>query len=209
MQIPSPNPPREYASAPPPPGSTPPLLQTSYGSLSRGERCYMVRSGSGRERAWAERRNAGREGGQLTNAIPRAAVPGSSVRMLEKSLSSGADSLAYDLEDSVAPEMKPTARRQVASFLNVGPSAQAYPVPLLSTMRMDRGIALHQASERSGSTPLGLDSRRTIWKRWCVQFFYFPNNAAYHPSCSYRPAISPPSCSRKPNPPITSTGSST
>ena len=39
--------------------------------------------------------------------------------MLEKSLGSNADSLAYDLEDSVAHAQKPMARKQVAAFLNV------------------------------------------------------------------------------------------
>lgn len=39
--------------------------------------------------------------------------------MLHKSLSSNADSLAYDLEDSVAHAQKPKARRQVATFLDV------------------------------------------------------------------------------------------
>ncbi|KAK4701765.1 citrate lyase subunit beta-like protein, partial [Phenoliferia sp. Uapishka_3] len=38
--------------------------------------------------------------------------------MLEKSLGSNADSLAYDLEDSVAYAQKPRARSQVAAFLN-------------------------------------------------------------------------------------------
>ncbi|WVQ83310.1 hypothetical protein IAT38_005449 [Cryptococcus sp. DSM 104549] len=45
-------------------------------------------------------------------------VPGSSPRMLEKSLCSPADSIAYDLEDSVAPGKKADARRLVAELLD-------------------------------------------------------------------------------------------
>ncbi|WVQ98422.1 hypothetical protein IAU59_005545 [Kwoniella sp. CBS 9459] len=45
-------------------------------------------------------------------------VPGSNPRMLEKSLSSPADSIAYDLEDAVAPAKKPEARKLIADLLN-------------------------------------------------------------------------------------------
>ncbi|WRT66818.1 uncharacterized protein IL334_003781 [Kwoniella shivajii] len=45
-------------------------------------------------------------------------VPGSNPRMLEKSLSNPADSIAYDLEDSVAPGKKDEARGLVSEFLN-------------------------------------------------------------------------------------------
>ncbi|WWD15632.1 hypothetical protein CI109_100054 [Kwoniella shandongensis] len=45
-------------------------------------------------------------------------VPGSNPRMLEKSLSSPADSVAYDLEDSVAPSKKAEARKLVAELLD-------------------------------------------------------------------------------------------
>lgn len=46
-------------------------------------------------------------------------VPGSNPRMLEKSLSSPADSVAYDLEDSVSPGKKADARRLLAELLDV------------------------------------------------------------------------------------------
>lgn len=45
-------------------------------------------------------------------------VPGSNPRMLEKSLSSPADSVAYDLEDSVSPGKKADARRLVTELLD-------------------------------------------------------------------------------------------
>jgi len=44
-------------------------------------------------------------------------VPGSSERMLEKSLRLEADEIVIDLEDAVAPEIKDQARAQVAAFL--------------------------------------------------------------------------------------------
>ncbi|ODO08670.1 citrate lyase subunit beta-like protein [Cryptococcus wingfieldii CBS 7118] len=45
-------------------------------------------------------------------------VPGSNPRMLEKSLSSPADSIAYDLEDSVSPGKKTEARKLISDLLN-------------------------------------------------------------------------------------------
>ncbi|KAL8278379.1 hypothetical protein RQP46_009271 [Phenoliferia psychrophenolica] len=56
--------------------------------------------------------------------------------MLEKSLGSNADSLAYDLEDSVAYAQKPTARKQVAAFLNgdrVAPGERAVRINAVGT----------------------------------------------------------------------------
>lgn len=44
-------------------------------------------------------------------------VPGDSERKLEKALGSGADVLIIDLEDSVAPEAKPAARRTASAFV--------------------------------------------------------------------------------------------
>ena len=44
-------------------------------------------------------------------------VPGSSERMLEKAMGLEADEIVIDLEDSVVPEAKEPARRQVARFL--------------------------------------------------------------------------------------------
>lgn len=49
----------------------------------------------------------------------RRLVPCSNPRMIEKSLSSAADSKAYDLEDSVSANKKSDARRAVSEFLNV------------------------------------------------------------------------------------------
>ncbi|KAL6712062.1 hypothetical protein ACN47E_003105 [Coniothyrium glycines] len=45
-------------------------------------------------------------------------VPSSSKKMLEKSFAMHADNVTYDLEDSVAPHMKPEARSNLRSILN-------------------------------------------------------------------------------------------
>ena len=60
---------------------------------------------------------------QITSATARVnrselAVPGSSPRFLEKAATSGADVIFLDLEDSVAPDDKAVARRNVISALN-------------------------------------------------------------------------------------------
>ena len=44
-------------------------------------------------------------------------APGDSTRKLEKSLTVGADAVIADLEDSIAPDGKETARRVTAEFL--------------------------------------------------------------------------------------------
>ena len=64
----------------------------------------------------AIRYGALRHGCSSTDALD--SVPGSNPRMLEKSLLSPADSIAYDLEDSVAPNRKSEARKAVSEFLD-------------------------------------------------------------------------------------------
>lgn len=44
-------------------------------------------------------------------------VPGSRPEFFEKAMRSAADALTLDLEDGVAPELKPTARRAISDFL--------------------------------------------------------------------------------------------
>jgi citrate lyase subunit beta/citryl-CoA lyase len=50
-------------------------------------------------------------------------VPGSRPDQMEKALGAGADALILDLEDAVAPGVKPAARRAVADFLVAHPGA--------------------------------------------------------------------------------------
>ena len=47
--------------------------------------------------------------------------------MLEKSLASPADSVCYDLEDSVAPGKKADARRAIVELLNVSEGDYIWP----------------------------------------------------------------------------------
>jgi len=69
-------------------------------------------------------------GQDLGPPAPRArrsslSVPGSSERMLEKAAGLEADEIVIDLEDSVAPEAKESARAQIGGFLARGPSVSA------------------------------------------------------------------------------------
>jgi citrate lyase subunit beta / citryl-CoA lyase len=50
-------------------------------------------------------------------------VPGDRPDRIEKALGAGADALILDLEDAVAPERKPEARRAVAGFCEAHPDA--------------------------------------------------------------------------------------
>ncbi|KIJ54837.1 hypothetical protein M422DRAFT_24729 [Sphaerobolus stellatus SS14] len=54
-------------------------------------------------------------------------VPSSSTKMLQKSLTSNADTLIYDLEDSVAPLQKQAARENLVKFLNDPSLAESLP----------------------------------------------------------------------------------
>jgi citrate lyase subunit beta/citryl-CoA lyase len=53
-------------------------------------------------------------------------VPGDRPDRMEKALGVGADALILDLEDAVAPEKKPEARRRVAEFVSANPSANLW-----------------------------------------------------------------------------------
>ena len=53
-------------------------------------------------------------------------VPGDRPDRMEKALRAGADALILDLEDAVAPAVKPEARRHVAEFLNANSSAKLW-----------------------------------------------------------------------------------
>ena len=53
-------------------------------------------------------------------------VPGDRPDRMEKALGVGADALILDLEDAVAPEAKPEARRQVAQFVETNPGANLW-----------------------------------------------------------------------------------
>ncbi|MFD2855270.1 HpcH/HpaI aldolase/citrate lyase family protein [Seohaeicola zhoushanensis] len=76
--------------------------------------------------------------------IPRSwlFVPGSSARMMQKALGSGADALILDLEDAVAPVDKAAARETVAAFLDTAPAIPCYiRVNALSTGMTETDVA--------------------------------------------------------------------
>jgi len=52
-------------------------------------------------------------------------VPGADLRKMEKAAGAGADTLLFDLEDSVAPEQKEAARANVAAFLTSSEGADS------------------------------------------------------------------------------------
>lgn len=62
--------------------------------------------------------------------------------MLEKSFGSPADSISYDLEDSVSPGKKADARRMVADVLNVSISY------LLADALMMFELCAHESRQR-------------------------------------------------------------
>ncbi|MEL6211191.1 MAG: CoA ester lyase, partial [Pseudomonadota bacterium] len=72
----------------------------------------------------AQRADAAPPGGGLAVHRSWLFVPGDSARKMEKSLTAGADAIILDLEDAVAPENKPEARKRVVDFLT-GPGQDA------------------------------------------------------------------------------------
>jgi citrate lyase beta subunit len=54
-------------------------------------------------------------------------IPGAEPRKLEKARDSGADTVIFDLEDSVSPEAKPAARDNVVGALRFGTHGEAEP----------------------------------------------------------------------------------
>jgi citrate lyase subunit beta/citryl-CoA lyase len=68
-------------------------------------------------------------------------VPGDSPRKLEKGMTSGADALIVDLEDSIAPEGKASARETALAFLREARSTAERPRLLVRINGLDTGLA--------------------------------------------------------------------
>lgn len=68
-------------------------------------------------------------------------VPADSPRKLEKGMTSGADALIVDLEDSIAPEGKVAARAPALAFLKEAGSAKTRPRLLVRINSLDTGLA--------------------------------------------------------------------
>jgi citrate lyase subunit beta/citryl-CoA lyase len=67
-------------------------------------------------------------------------VPADSPRKLEKGLTSGADALIIDLEDSIALEGKPAARQSAAAFLKEAMASPARPYILVRVNGLQTGF---------------------------------------------------------------------
>jgi citrate lyase subunit beta / citryl-CoA lyase len=67
-------------------------------------------------------------------------VPADSPRKLEKSMSSGADALIIDLEDSVALESKEAARQGALAFLNEARTQRRRPMLIVRVNALDTGL---------------------------------------------------------------------
>ena len=67
-------------------------------------------------------------------------VPADSPKKLEKAMTSGADALIVDLEDSVAPSGKAHARKSAAAFLKEAAAAKARPYLLVRVNSLKTGL---------------------------------------------------------------------
>ena len=95
---------------------------------------------------------------QIIQAPPRInrselAVPGSSMKFVEKAAQRGADVIFLDLEDSVAPDDKPRARKNIIKALNAfdwGQSAMSVRINGLDTHYMYRDVVdvIEQGGDR-------------------------------------------------------------
>ncbi len=68
-------------------------------------------------------------------------APGDSARKLEKAMTVGADAIIADLEDSIAPDGKDTARRVTADFLHAARSAPGRPRLFVRINGLATGLA--------------------------------------------------------------------
>lgn len=82
-------------------------------------------------------------------------VPGDSERKLEKSLSSGADVLLIDLEDSVSPDAKPAARHCAADFIS-DRSGKAGPLLFVRINALASGMADDDLAAVMKAKPAGI-----------------------------------------------------
>src|SRR5271168_4605762 len=67
-------------------------------------------------------------------------VPADSAKKLEKAMTSGADALIVDLEDSIAPDNKARARQSAAAFLKEAAASAARPLLLIRVNSLQTGL---------------------------------------------------------------------
>ena len=83
-------------------------------------------------------------------------VPGDDEKKLAKALSSGADALIVDLEDSVAHSAKERARRIAAEFLSAAASQDSRPRLILRVNPLDSGLTEADLDAVMPSAPEGI-----------------------------------------------------
>jgi len=107
--------------------------------LSKGRRCTII--ATGRENAGnstALPRNGNRKKDRTMRSL--LFVPADSPRKLEKAMTSGADALVVDLEDSVALDGKAGARHSAAAFLKETVPASERPVLIVRVNSLHSGL---------------------------------------------------------------------
>ncbi|MBM3609767.1 MAG: CoA ester lyase, partial [Alphaproteobacteria bacterium] len=67
-------------------------------------------------------------------------VPADSPRKFEKALTSGADAIILDLEDSVAPAQKAQARSNIAAFIATARAQTSHPSMIVRVNALDSGM---------------------------------------------------------------------
>lgn len=90
-------------------------------------------------------------------------MPGSSQKMLTKSLGLTTDNVTYDLEDSVTPHEKPNARQALAKHLSA-----------LSSSSRPKGIGEVAARINAVSTPYALEDLQTLGREPSLEAIVVP-----------------------------------
>ncbi len=80
-------------------------------------------------------------------------VPGDSEKKLEKGLSSGADALIIDLEDSVAIDRKPAAREIARAFISAHRGREGGPLLYLRVNALATGLTDADLDSVAGASP--------------------------------------------------------
>lgn len=88
-------------------------------------------------------------------------IPGDSEKKMEKVAGCGADAVILDLEDSVAPDNKPLARRLVSEFLKATPRGQRPMQYWVRTNPLDSGLALEDLAAIVSGAPDGIMQPKT------------------------------------------------
>lgn len=89
-------------------------------------------------------------------------IPGDSEKKLAKAPDCGADAVILDLEDAVAPDAKPAARKRVAEFLATAPRGAGRPHYWVRVNPLDSGVMLDDLAMVMRGAPAGIVQPKTI-----------------------------------------------